>query len=145
MKRYLSRKWLVASVGAAAAVLATVGAFLLSTSGSASAHPASSGAYAATQLVEYFAQQAGVQDLRTLVSAGTGRANTAIITGTDGAGSPCWTVIALDGHQGAPFRCGSPPAPESGSLWVGYGTGGGPGSSTADYASLVGLVTSNVT
>jgi hypothetical protein len=144
MKIRSSTKWLVACAVVGAAAAAAGGALLATTRpGSASAQPTGASGNI-SPLVDQFAQQAGVLNLRTLASAGRGKAAIAIITGTDRHGLPCWTVTAVEGHQGAPFRCGSTPAPEKGSLWVFYGVGGAAGSSTAGYASLVGLVTPNV-
>ena len=145
-RNYRPRKWVVACVVAAMSALSASGAFLATRSGSASAQSTGVSAnISALVLIDQFVRQAGVQDLRTLASAGSGKAAMAIIGGTGPGGAPCWMLVAAGGHQGSPFRCGSAPAPASGPLWVFDGIGGAADSTTADYASLVGLVTSSVT
>jgi hypothetical protein len=141
MKRFSA--WLISAVVAATAVAVTVTGLLGSGSESASAQPGRFAGSTSGAVVAKWAQGAGVDGLRVLVSAGTGADEVAIVVGQNGARARCWTAVAAGGRVAGPFRCGAAPAP-NGALSVFAQVSGAAGSITADSVSLVGLARPDV-
>jgi hypothetical protein len=144
---------LVAAGGAATVTAVSRSANSLGSSSPPTSMPSTSQpAYLAAPLVQQLASNNGVQDLKVLISADSGQPgnSSAVIVGTNGAGQSCWTVVGGGGGIGSPFRCGSQPGHDQGEpadqevLRAGCDTSGGRGSATADAASCIGFVGSNV-
>jgi len=143
----------VAAVGAGVAI-ASAGSGRSPSSGSTANATTSPGmGYLESSLVHQFATRGGVGSLKVLVSAGPGSAgsnSSAVIVGKNSAGQSCWTVVAAGGGVGGEFRCGTQVGQEPGEpadqqvLRVGCQTSGSAGSTTADSASCIGFVGSNV-
>lgn len=141
------------AVGATVVLAAAVASALI---GSRSATPVRAAAtvstgtgWLATPAVQHFSAADSVGNLAVLVSAGSGANGLAVITGTNAAGSSCWTLVQFGGAVGSDFRCGTQVGsdvgnPSDSELRVACQTSGGSGSSTADSAGCVGFVGSNV-
>lgn len=117
------------------------------TGGSPSGSPTSSNAaFLRGPVVRQFAAAQGIQDLRVLVSAGSGTNGSAVIVGSNRSGEECWTVVAALGAAGGAFRCGTSPGVEQGepaaqrTFRVGCETSGRAGSASADAGSCIGFV-----
>lgn len=142
---------LIAAASAGAAI-ASSGTASSTVSGSAST-TATTTEYLDTPLVQQLASEGSVGSLKVLVSAGPaslGSNSSAVIVGVNSAGQSCWTVVGGGGETGGGFRCGTQVGQEGGEpadqqvLRVGCETSGSAGSTTADSASCIGFVGSNV-
>jgi hypothetical protein len=122
-------------------------------SGNVSTGADSGSGYLQSSLVQQLAAQSSVGSLKVLVSAGPGTPgsnSSAVILGMNNAGQSCWTVVNAGGGIGAPFRCGGQIGQEAGepadlqTLRVGCATSGTASETSADSASCIGFVGSNV-
>lgn len=135
---------LVAGVVATGAVVAAVVVVLSGGSEAASAQPGRNIGYSPGAVVAQWARQAGIAELRALVSAGSGDREVAIVTGKNAAGVPCWTAVGAGGRVAGPFRCGTV-APTPSSAVVVFASVSGPaGSTAADSVTLVGVTRPDV-
>jgi hypothetical protein len=87
--------------------------------------------------------------LREVVSAGNGRAAESILAARGVNGDVCLTEVAGDGSRGGAFRCVHDEAPAGGLTPLQQGvflaaSGGGHRGSVVDYATVLGVVRSDV-